>query len=245
MSTTVDLVVFGLGAPSKFSPSVLGSGVGGHAARIALEQGLSVRAVARNPDKYRSLYPEALELVQGDVTDRASVAKCLEQAKACVFAVQAADGTSAFEVDHLALVQVAEECVRLNIKLVVISSVYVSPKHWLNPVRAALNRMVKWGMMDAKWEGEQAVRKMAGLRYTIIRPGTLNDKGPLPNEYKVGQGDGLLFPALPIPKVDVGRIAVAAAVDPASDCLTLEVAGSSSKRPATVQNLFNGLKRGA
>lgn len=245
MAANVDLVVFGLGAPSKFSPSVLGSGVGGHAARIALEQGLSVRAVARSPDKYRALYPEALELVQGDVTDRASVARSLEHAKACVFAAQAADGVSSYDVDFRALVLVGEECQRLNVKLVVISSLFVSPKHWLNPLRMVFNRVVKWGMMDAKWDGEQAVRKMAGLRYTIIRPGMLVDKDPLPTECKIGQGDGLLFARLPIPKADVGRIAVAAAVDPKSDRLTLEVAGSSSKKPAAFQALFDGLKQDA
>lgn len=244
-SAVVDLVVFGLGAPSKFSPSILGSGVGGHAARIAAEQGLSVRAVARNPAKYEALFPFGgkVSLVQGDVTNRESVVSALTGAKACLFAVQAADSATADEVDRDALALVAEECAKAQCKLVVISSVFVSPKHRFNPLRIMFNTIVKWNMMDAKWEGEQRVRATQGLKYVIIRPGALNDAAPLENEYKIGQGDALTFAIYPIPKIDVGRIAVAAAVDENCYGVAFEIAGSKSPNKATVQGLFDGLKK--
>ena len=245
MSATPTIVVIGCGAPSKFSPSKLGFGVGGHAIRYASQKGYNVRAVARNPAKYEQFYKDLpnVTLVKGDVTDAASIAECVKGATAVIFAAQASDNVSAFEVDRDGLVVVAKECQKANCKLVVISSVFVTPKHYFNPVRGFLNTVVKWRMMDAKWEGEEAVRKMEGLRYTIIRPGTLTDNPPLENEYKIGQGDALLFASKGIPKEDVGKIAVAAAVDPASDNVTFEVAGSSSKNPVTTEGIFAGLHK--
>ena len=239
------LVVFGLGAPSKFSPSILGSGVGGHAAREAGKLGMTVRAVARNPDKYSECFKDSpgVTLVKGDVTDAESVAECLKDANACIFAVQAADGVSAMAIDRDAAILVAKECAKVNCKFILISSVYVSAKHRFNPLRMILNTFVKWNMMDAKLESEEAIRKMQGLRYTIIRPGSLVDKPAVTNEYKIGQGDRLSFPTIPIPKVDVGKVAVACVTDPESDNVTFELAGSSSKNVQTVTGLFSKLKK--
>ena len=235
----------GCGAPSRFSPTSIGLGVGGHAIRVAAQKGYNVRAMARNPAKYADSYKEFpnVSLVQGDVTKPETLAECLKGATAVIFAVQAADDATAQQVDRDGLINTAKECARANCKLVVITSVYTSPRQYYNPLRVLFNTLVKWRMMDAKWEGEQAVRAEPGLKYTIIRPGALTDKPALPNEYKLGQGDHALFPMYSIPREDVGRIAVAACVDPASDNVTFELAGSTSKKPATVDGIFNGLKK--
>ena len=245
MAENPTIVVFGCGAPSKFSPSFLGFGVGGHAVKIAAEEGYTVRAVARTPAKYQDFYKDlpTVTVVKGDVTNAESVAECVKGATCAIFAVQASDDASAFSVDRDGLILVAKECQKVKCKLVVISSVWVSPKHYFNPVRGILNIFIKWRMMDAKWQGEQAIRKIEGLRYTIIRPGSLTDAAPLTNEYKIGQGDGTFFAIHSIPKVDVARVAIAAATDPASDQVTFEMAGSTSTKPATVEGIFAGLNK--
>jgi uncharacterized protein YbjT (DUF2867 family) len=242
---TPTIVVFGMGAPSKFSPSILGAGVGGHAVRVAAGKGYTVRAIARNPAKYEEVFKDlpTVSIVKGDVTNTESVAECIKDATCAIFAAQAADGASAFSVDRDGLIVVAKECLKANCKLVVISSVYVTPSHNFNPLRVCFNTVVKWRMMDAKWQGEVAVREMKGLRYTIIRPGALTDKPELTNEYKIGQGDSAFFPIHSIPKLDVGKVAVAAATDPASDQVTFEIAGSTSTKPQTVEGIFSGLKK--
>jgi putative NADH-flavin reductase len=245
MSQTT-IAVFGCGAPSKFSPSILGAGVGGHCIRIAAgEKNFNVKGVARNPAKYQDVYKDLsnVTLVQGDVTKPETLGECLKDCSCAIFAVQASDDATAFSVDRDGLINLAKECVKTNVKLIVISSVYVSPRHYFNPLRGFLNTIVKWRMMDAKWQGEEAIRKIEGLKYTIIRPGSLTDGQPLKNEYKIGQGDALTFAIHPIPKVDAARIAVAACTDPASDKVTFECAGSTSKNPATVEGIFAGLKK--
>jgi len=144
-------------------------------------------------------------------------------------------------VDRDGLINVAKECAKANCKLVVISSALVSPHNYLNPIRFMLNRVFKWGVMDAKWQGEQEVRKTEGLRYTIIRPGQLSDSKLPVNEFKVGQGDAGLFASKPISKESVGHMAVTAAVDPESEQVTIEVAGASEQH--TIEGMFNGLKK--
>lgn len=245
MASQTTIVVMGVGAPTKFSPTPLGNGVGGHAVRFAAKQGYNVRVLARNPAKYADTFKDypTVTIVQGDVTKPETVAECIKGASAAIFAVQAPDDATAFQVDRDGLIVVAKECASASCKLVVISSVFVSPKHYFNPVRGLLNTVVKWRMMDAKWEGEQAVRAMKDLRYTIIRPGTLNDNKALENEYKIGQGDGLFFAVKPIPREDVGKVAVQACVDAASDQTTFELAGSSSKKPVSLEGLFTGLHK--
>jgi uncharacterized protein YbjT (DUF2867 family) len=242
---SVDIVVFGVGAPSKFSPSILGSGVGGHAVRIASKMGLTVRVVVRNVEKYQAIFGElpGVTLVKGDVTVQESVAECVKQASAAIFAVQAADDKTAMEVDRDGAILLANECVKVNCKMILISSIMVSPKHRFNPLRVIMNVFVKSGMMDAKWQSEEAMRKLKGLRYTIIRPGALTDGPAMKNEYKISQGDVSSFPYLSMPKEDVAKVAIAAAMDEASAQTTFEITGSWSKKPQTVEGIFASLKK--
>lgn len=224
------LVVLGLGSPTKFSPSLLGAGVGGHAARTATAHGISVRAVARNPEKYAGCFPEGVQVVKGDVNDEAGMREVLKGAKAVIFAVQAADDATARSVDCDGLVRVAKVCVELNVKLVVISSMLVSPKNRFHPIRGVLNWFVKSSMMDAKFEGEEACRKMPGLRYVVVRPSGLTD-GEDKHKYQFNQGDSPFFGYYSISRKDVGALAVAAAFDDESDRVTCEVMGGKASTP--------------
>lgn len=240
------LVVFGLGAPYRGNPTILGKGIGGHTVRLASDQGLAVRAVARSVTKYESSFAglKNVTLVQGDVTSRESVHACLQGAKYCLFAAHASQpGVQASRIAKDALSIVAEECLEAKCKLVVISSCLVSPKHRFNPIRGFFNAILKPGMMDAKFAGEEFLRKLEGLDYVVIRPGSLSDGAELKTVYKIGQSDTMSFALLPIPKIDVAKIVLAAFQDEQCTRMTMEVAASFSKAPATLKGLFDGLKR--
>ncbi len=66
-------------------------GAGGPVGKLCVEQlltaGRSVKAVVRNPDKYRHSLPTdpKLQIVQGDVTDASSLNAALEGAKGITF----------------------------------------------------------------------------------------------------------------------------------------------------------------
>jgi uncharacterized protein YbjT (DUF2867 family) len=239
-STKGTVVVFGLGAPTKFSPSLLGRGVGGMVAREAAKDGFPVKAVARDPNKYKEVFADAtgVELVKGDVTDQASVANVLQGAAFCVFAAQAPDGVPASAVDRDAVILVARECEKVGAKLVLVSSVLVSKKNWFNPIRAFLNNVVKWAMMDMKFEGEEALRKQFKVRHVIVRPSGLTDDGSCNCMLTFNQGDSNTFGTRNISKLDVAKVIVAALNDPASDYTTFEVMGPKTKEKMSFDGVF-------
>src|SRR3989338_4484589 len=55
--------------------------VGGNLLKEMLNQGFKVRCLVRNPSKAEAIKQAGVELVQGDVTDRDSIAKALEDGK--------------------------------------------------------------------------------------------------------------------------------------------------------------------
>jgi nucleoside-diphosphate-sugar epimerase len=246
-SSQPTIVVFGLGAPSKFSPSILGRGVGGMVLREgAKENGWQMKGVARNPDKYKEAFTDVpnVQLIKGDVTNSASIAECLAGATACVFSVQAPDDKTAYEVDRDAVMLVAKECEKAGgIKFILISSILVSKKNRFNPIRGLLNTVVKWGMMDAKFEGEEFVRKQCKVRHTIIRPSGLTDGDSCNCMLTFNQGDSNFFGLKSMSKLDVAKVVIAAIKDPASDYTTFEVMGPKTSSPMSFEGVFTTMKK--
>jgi uncharacterized protein YbjT (DUF2867 family) len=225
-----------------------GGGVGAHCVRQASSRGLLVRAVVRTPEKvifFQGL--PGVSLVKGDVTDHASVEAALRGASFCVFTASGRKPTPARDVDHLGMAAVAKVCAASDIKLVVVSSIYVSAKNRFHPIRALLNVVVRWGVMDAKLAGETDVRALPGLRYTILRPSGLTDGPPSALQWQVAQGDSPWFGRYSISRQDVATVCLAALQDPACDRVTLEIQGADPKnpddKPVSVQGMFDGLSR--
>jgi len=103
--------------------------------------------------------------------------------------------------------------------------------------------MIKSGMLSTKWEAETFVRRQVKVRHTIIRPGALSDGEPSTRAFTLSQSDLTLFGWRPIAKADVGRLAVAAALDPASDGVTFEVMGGGSANAPATLDVFRGLRK--
>jgi len=92
---------------------------------------MTVRAVARDPAKYQAFYADMprVTVVRGDVTKPDTLPDVLRGATAAVFAAQAPDGVPCEAVDRDGCINVAKACHELGVKLIVVSSVWVSPKH--------------------------------------------------------------------------------------------------------------------
>ena len=153
-------------------------GAGGGCGKLACQQlaaaGTSVRAIVRNPDKYSGVFDDAVDVRKGDVSDVGSLRTALEGTTHCLFAASAKRYFSAGAVDRDGAGAVAAVCKELGVAhLVVISSGLVAPSQRWHPIRILLNHFV-WGLMDAKFAGEEIVRG-SGQPYTIIRPGGLAD----------------------------------------------------------------------
>lgn len=84
--------------------AVLGAGglTGQKCVEKLLEQHKSVKAVVRDPSKYKSLWSDRdnLTVQAGDVTDAASLEAVLSGAKGVIFAVSSTSYLGADAVDH-------------------------------------------------------------------------------------------------------------------------------------------------
>jgi len=155
--------------------AVIGAGgsTGLECVKRLCDQGKPVRAVVRSPAKYEGKFPERAEIVAGDVTDEASLRTALAGCTGVIFAASAlGKGSSNDAVCHLGALSTARIAKEMNAKVVLITSRMVNGDvfGW-SPIRMFLNTLT-WGGMDAKMQGENAVRA-SGANYCIIRPGGL------------------------------------------------------------------------
>ncbi|KAL4854196.1 hypothetical protein ACK3TF_005041 [Chlorella vulgaris] len=227
---------------------VLGAGgrTGAECVSTLEQQGKPVRAVVRDPAKYTQSLGNArqgVEVVAGDVGSTDSLRQAL---KGCSDVIFAASGSGYFrsrEVDCEGVKKVVEVCKEQGGKhVVLVSSCLVSPHNRWNPIRIMLNNS-RWGLMDSKFEGEEALRR-SGVPYTIVRPAGLTTAPAGQGKLVAKQGDK---GAGRVSRADVAAVCVAALSDPAAKNVTFELLGSSdndSPPPLAQQlaSLFRGLK---
>jgi len=162
-------------------------------------------------------------------------------------------------VDQVAVGETAKLALEAGVQRYVhVSSQLVdpAPNRWAF-VRLLLNNLVTgfktpWssspGMMDMKFEGEQALRR-SGIPYTIVRPGRLID-GPLDNAALfVAQTNSHFMSGASSTRADVAAVCVRAALDDdaalrTANC-TFELAcgkPGSAKVGGGDAGLFDGLR---
>merc|ERR1719506_3321857 len=191
--------------------AVIGAGGGvGHAGLKLLLLGVRVRAVVRDPAKYQYRFFGRAEVVPGDVRDQQALEKALQGCAAVIYAASSKDFWGAEDVDHRGVERTAAAALACGcLRIVLVSSMYVNmEKYRFKPLRVMLNH-VRWGMMDAKFRGEEALRA-SGIDYCIVRPGGL-DHGNIP-----GTADHVCV----LPK---DSESVPAGSDPSSSRTTVEV----------------------
>lgn len=240
-----------------------GGGTGKACVETLLQQGFRCKAVVRDPEKARSKGLGALEtgpdnvggrleVVRGDVTQPAGLRQALAGCAGCIFAA-----SGSMEVDCQGVKNVADALVEVEKssgsrgsrpRVVLVSSGMVTPARRWNPVRLMLNNIVSpRGLMDAKWQGEELLRK-SGASYTIVRPGgRLNDKPAGQELLATAQGDQS---SGHVSRADVAAVCVAALKEPALERVTFELEGKGSKQVVPplaeqLKSLFNGLKADA
>lgn len=110
----------------------------------------------------------------------------------------------------------------------------------------------RWGLMGAKYQGEQALRA-SGLPYTVVRPGGLKDEAAGQRTLVAAQGDRS---SGSVARADVAAVCVAALSDPAARGVTMELVaakdsgsgdGGAVVAPLAQQlaGIFKGLKSDA
>src|SRR5215475_4309767 len=145
--------------------------VGGNMLTRLLEEGHTVRALVRDPQKAGQLAPTGVELVSGDVVEGRGLDQGLEGCEAVIHLVGiiVEKGKNTFEaVHHLGTHNVVEAAKRARVKRFVHMSAL--------GVRA--DGVAAY--QTTKWRGEEEVRK-SGLPFCILRPSLI-----------FGHGDGFV-----------------------------------------------------
>jgi uncharacterized protein YbjT (DUF2867 family) len=116
-------------------------------------------------------------------------------------------------------------------RFILVSSLGVThPEHPLNN----FGRMLDWRL-----KGEEVLRT-SGLRYTIIRPGTLTDEPGGVHGIKIAQGDKISSGRAS--RSDVAALCLAALDDIATYHTTFEVVAEAGEPPKDLSELFALLK---
>lgn len=112
------------------------------------------------------------------MTDRQSLDAALRGARGVIFAASGTGYWSADAVDRQGVVNTAEAAKAAGGvgRVVLVSSMLTDPSNRWHPVRLLLNS-IRWGLMDRKMEGEEAL-KASGVPFTVVRPGGLKTGPP-------------------------------------------------------------------
>ncbi len=155
--------------------------VGRHVARTLLADGYSTRCLARNPSKVQDLATAGCEVVQGDMSDLASMRHALESVQAAYISVHtlspqhantAGQGFMEVEMNGLRNIVTASRAHGVR-RLIYVTSLGITPDGPSAWVRG-------------RWETEQFLLE-SGLDVTIIRPGQIVGVGGQGFNMMVGQ----------------------------------------------------------
>jgi len=167
-------------------PVVLVAGATGRTGRLVVEaadrHGLRARALARDPDRARSLVPAA-EVVQGDLEDLSTLTGAVSGIDAVIFAhgsdQDARPGAFA-RIDYGGVAQVLRALDGRRPRIVLVSTFFVTHRdHYFNDGGHAL---------DWKRRAERLVRA-SGAPHTIVRPGWLDQVTAGDDALVLEQGD--------------------------------------------------------
>ena len=142
--------------------------VGSNLMKELLKQGLQVRCLIRNPDRADALKNAGAELVKGDITDKDSIAKALEddkvEAAVHLVGILAETGKATFEAIHTQGTRnMVEACKAKGIK----RFIHISALGTKANARSQYHK--------TKWAAEEIIRA-SGLGYTIFRPSVMFGK---------------------------------------------------------------------
>ncbi|GLI61952.1 hypothetical protein VaNZ11_004514 [Volvox africanus] len=215
--------------------------------RLLAVSDLPTRAIVRDPTKLAAaLEPsDKLQIIQGDVTNPASLREVLQGARGVIFAAAGKGYWSAADVDFKGVQNVAEVAKDVGVeRVVLVSSMLVTRKHWLHPLRILLNNL-RFGLMDNKLKGEAALRD-SGIEHTIVRPGGLGSGPGGQCTFVAGQGDVMSLGN--INRADVAAVCVEALTNPGAKNITLELAAKPGPPEvgyeAGLKHLWKGLSPG-
>ena len=191
---------------------------------------IPVRALVRDLEKARSILPEVVDLVQGDVLKPEDLSAALSDSTVLLCATGAApsfDPTGPYKVDYEGTKNLVDAAKAKGIEnFVFVSSLCTSKLfHPLN---------LFWLILVWKKQAEEYIQK-SGLTYTIVRPGGLKNEdnsNPI-----VMQSADTMFDGS-IPRQKVAQVCVESLFEPASRNKIVEIVSKEGAVAKSFAELF-------
>jgi len=192
-----------------------------------------VRALVRNPETAKTILPEGVELVTGDVLDRASLDSAIGDSTVVLCATGARpsfDPTGSYKVDFEGTKNLIDAAKAKNIEhFVFVTSLCVSK--FFHPLNLFFLILV-W-----KKQAEEYLQK-SGLTYTIVRPGGLKSVDtPAPPVRLVMSKPDTLFEGS-IPRLLVAQTCVEALFSPAARNKIVEIVAREDATETAIADQF-------
>ena len=167
-----------------------GTGYVGGNIRAALA-GRPLRLLVRDKNRSAALAGDDVELVEGDVTDTASLRGAMDGCATAInlVAIIAEEGGATFD-----------GVIRRGTENVVAEAQRAGVSHFIQMSALGAMNVPRYGYLDAKWRAEEAV-KAAGIPWTIFRPSVIFGPG---DEF-INTLAGLIRAAPVIPVVGDGQ----------------------------------------
>ncbi len=207
---------------------------GSRIVRQLVDRGVPVVAFVRDTATARTTLPPEVTLVEGNVTDKASIRTALSGCTVLISATGARPGfdpTGPYQVDYEGtknLVDVAKE-VGID-HVVMVSSLCVS--RFFHPLN--LFFLILYWKQQA-----EAYLQASGLTYTIVRPGGLKDDDTDARPLIMAPADTLFEGS--VPRLKVAQVCVEALFLPQARDKIVEIVAQDNANPQPYEALFAGV----
>jgi uncharacterized protein YbjT (DUF2867 family) len=198
-----------------------------------VSKGIPVRALVRNLAIAREILPVEVELIEGDVLDRVSIATAIGDSTVVLCATGAKpslDPTGPYQVDYEGTKNLVDVAKSQGIEqFVFVSSLCVS--RFFHPLN------LFWLILWWKQQAEQYL-KSSGLNYTIVRPGGLKNEDN-DNPVVMSKADTLFDGS--IPRQKVAQVCVESLTSPQSRNKVLEIVSTPTATAKSWESLFTSV----
>lgn len=199
-----------------------------------LKRGIAVKALVRDPSTAGAKLPGEVELVQGEVGNRASLEAALADCTVLLSATGARPSlnpTGPYQVDYDGTKNLVDAAKAAGIDhFVMVSSLCVSK--FFHPLN------LFWLVLYWKKQAEAYLQR-SGLTFTIVRPGGLKNEDDDPRPLVMAPADTLFEGSLP--RMKVAEVCVEALFEPAARNRIVEIVAQEEVTPQTISELFTAL----
>lgn len=203
---------------------------GKHIVKQIIDQGFAVTALVRDRSRGRTILPDNIELVVGDILKPATFESALTDCNVVICATGASpslDPTGPYQVDYEGTKNLVDAAKRHGVEHFVLVSSLCTSK-FFHPLN------LFWLILYWKKQAENYLQA-SGIPYTIVRPGGLKEEDNADN-IVMSQADTLFEGS--IPRQKVAQVCIAALSQPDAKSTIVEIVATPDAASKSWSELF-------